>query len=184
MSIPTDQLTVLQNQTAIIVAEVLLTIAGIFLCFADHLEVSVRKSMLMRLKKGWKDCDQLVFLLALILNPFEKLSCFRPNANLNQLKCHGFLIALYCQTKGRPNNQDTAEEKAAKENALSQVFMQYLSEMADFTDFDVEDWERTYENTDPIQVWDALKDSKHLTELAEFTTIILNIVAIGRGGRG
>ncbi|KAJ6603954.1 ribonuclease H-like domain-containing protein [Mycena sp. CBHHK59/15] len=139
--------------------QVLLTIAGIFLRFADHPEISVRKSMLARLEKRWKDCDQLVFLLALILNPFEKLSCFGPNANLNQLKC-----------RGRPDNPDTADEKAAKENALSQAFMQYLSGTGDFADFDAEDWEHTY-------VWDALKDSKHLAELAEFAIVILNIVA-------
>ncbi|KAJ6626317.1 hypothetical protein B0H10DRAFT_2211206 [Mycena sp. CBHHK59/15] len=157
--------------------QVLLTIAGIFLRFADHPEIGVRKSMLARLEKRWKDCDQLVFLLALILNPFEKLSCFGPNANLNQLKCRGFLIALYLRMKGRPDNPDTADEKAAKENTLSQAFMQYLSGTGDFADFDAEDWERTYENTNPIQVWDALKDSKHLAELAEFAIVILNIVA-------
>ncbi|KAJ6603939.1 hypothetical protein B0H10DRAFT_2314618 [Mycena sp. CBHHK59/15] len=150
--------------------QVLLTIAGIFLRFADHPEIGVRKSMLARLEKRWKDCDQLVFLLALILNPFEKLSCFGPNANLNELKCRGFLIALYCRMKGRPDNADTADEKAAKENALSQAFMQYLSGTGDFADFDAEDWEHTY-------VWDALKDSKHLAELAEFAIVILNIVA-------
>ncbi|KAJ6591977.1 hypothetical protein B0H10DRAFT_1960651 [Mycena sp. CBHHK59/15] len=72
--------------------------------------------------------------------------------------------------KGRPDNPDTADEKAAKENALSQAFMQYLSGTGDFADFDAEDWEHTY-------VWDALKDSKHLAELAKFAIVILNIVA-------
>ncbi|KAJ6563447.1 ribonuclease H-like domain-containing protein, partial [Mycena sp. CBHHK59/15] len=175
--------------------QVLLTIAGIFLRFADHPEISVRKSMLARLEKRWKDCDQLVFLLALILNPFEKLSCFGPNANLNQLKCRGFLIALYHRMKGRPDNPDTADEKAAKENALSQAFMQYLSGTGDFADFDAEDWEHTYVSRSfchesevhhtstttgkyqPNPGLDALKDSKHLAELAEFAIVILNIVA-------
>lgn len=74
--------------------QVLLTIAGIFLRFADHPEDEVRTAMLVRLEKRWKDCDQSVFLIALILNPFEKLSCFGPNANLNQLKCRNLLILV------------------------------------------------------------------------------------------
>ncbi|KAJ6605615.1 hypothetical protein B0H10DRAFT_1957205 [Mycena sp. CBHHK59/15] len=98
-------LAVLQNRSAIIAAEVgtttstegtsinqkdstrldqvLLTIAGIFLRFADHLEPEVKKAMLIHLEKRWKDCDQHVFLAALVLNLFEKLSCFGPNTNLN-----------------------------------------------------------------------------------------------------
>ncbi|KAJ6618053.1 hypothetical protein B0H10DRAFT_1947851 [Mycena sp. CBHHK59/15] len=72
--------------------QVLLTIAGVYLCFAEHPEEEVRVSMLKHLEKCWKDCDQSVFLLALILNPFEKLSCFGPNANLNQIKCRNMLL--------------------------------------------------------------------------------------------
>ncbi|KAJ6603705.1 hypothetical protein B0H10DRAFT_1957768 [Mycena sp. CBHHK59/15] len=72
--------------------QVLLTIAGIYLRFAEHPEEEVRVSMLKHLEKRWKDCDQSVFLLALILNPFEKLSCFDPNANLNQIKCRNMLL--------------------------------------------------------------------------------------------
>jgi hypothetical protein len=74
--------------------QVLLTIAGIYLRFAEHPEEEVRVSMLKRLEKRWKDCDQSVFLLALILNPFEKLSCFGPNANLNQIKCRNMLLMV------------------------------------------------------------------------------------------
>ncbi|KAJ6576291.1 hypothetical protein B0H10DRAFT_1963533 [Mycena sp. CBHHK59/15] len=37
--------------------------------------------------------------------------------------------------------------------------------------------ESLYENTDPIEVWEALVDSAHLAELARFAIIILNIVA-------
>lgn len=74
--------------------QVLLTIAGIFLRFDDHPEPEVKKAMLIRLEKRWADCDQPAFLAALILNPFEKLSCFGPNANLNQFKCLSLLISV------------------------------------------------------------------------------------------
>ncbi|KAJ7502351.1 ribonuclease H-like domain-containing protein [Mycena galericulata] len=157
--------------------QVLLTIAGIFLHFADHPEPEVKKKMLLRLEKRWNDCDQPVFLLALILNPFERLSCFGPDANLNQLKCRNLLILLYRRMNSRPDNEDSAEQKQVKEDAVSKAFMQYLAGTSDFTDFDAEDWERVNGNTDPIAVWAALADSKHLHELATFAIIILNIVA-------
>ncbi|KAJ6619208.1 ribonuclease H-like domain-containing protein [Mycena sp. CBHHK59/15] len=164
--------------------QVLLTIAGIFLHFADHPEPEVKKKMLLRLEKRWNDCDQPVFLLALILNPFERLSCFGPDANLNQLKCRDLLILLYRRMNSRPDNEDSAEQKQVKEDAASKAFMQYLAGTSDFTDFDAEDWERVNNyphrmkgNTDPIAVWAALADSQHLHELATFAIIILNIVA-------
>ncbi|KAJ7105348.1 ribonuclease H-like domain-containing protein, partial [Mycena epipterygia] len=160
--------------------QVLLTIAGIFLRFSDHPEPEVRTSMLKRLEKRWKDCDQPVFLLALILNPFEKLSCFGPNANLNQLKCRNLLIVQYRRIKSRPDNEDTPEEKKTKEAAVSKAFMQYLSGTGDFVDFDVEEWKELYdhqENEDPIAVWEALADSGLVSELAQFAIVILHIVA-------
>ncbi|KAJ6583641.1 ribonuclease H-like domain-containing protein [Mycena sp. CBHHK59/15] len=157
--------------------QVLLTIAGIFLRFADHTEDEVRTAMLVRLEKGWKDCDQSVFLIALILNPFEKLSCFGPNANLNQLKCRNLLISVYHRINDRPDNKDTAGDRKAKENKVSKAFMQYLSGTGDFSDFNAEEWEQLYDNTDPLQVWEALADGGEVAELACFAIIIFNIVA-------
>ncbi|KAJ6624745.1 ribonuclease H-like domain-containing protein [Mycena sp. CBHHK59/15] len=157
--------------------QVLLTIEGIFLRFTDHPEPDVKKAMLIRLEKRWKDCDQPAFLVALILNPFEKLSCFGPNANLNQFKCLNLLIFLYRRMKDRPDNSDTPEERKVKEAEVSKVFMQYLSGTGDFADFDPETWEQTYDNTDPIQVWEALAGSRDLAELAEFAIVLLHIVA-------
>ncbi|KAJ7092992.1 ribonuclease H-like domain-containing protein [Mycena belliarum] len=157
--------------------QVLLTLAGIFLRFADHPEKEVQDKMVSRLEKRWKDCDQPIFLLALVLNPFEKLSCFGPRANLNHLKCRNLLISVYRRINSRPDNQDTAEEKNAKEAAVSKAFMQYLSGTGDFGDFDAEEWEEINKNVNPIQVWEALGGSCELTELAEFAVIILTMVA-------
>ncbi|KAJ6624908.1 hypothetical protein B0H10DRAFT_1942868 [Mycena sp. CBHHK59/15] len=135
--------------------QVLLMITGIFLCFADHPEPEVKTQMLIRLEKHQKDCDQPVFLLALILNLVVKLSCFRPK--------------MYRHLKGCPDNTDTLEQKKSK-NKLSKVFMQYMSGTSDFVDFDDESWEVTY-------VWEVLAGSRHLAELAGFAIVILQIVA-------
>ncbi|KAJ6622322.1 ribonuclease H-like domain-containing protein [Mycena sp. CBHHK59/15] len=157
--------------------QVLLTIAGIFLRFADHPEPEVKELMLVRLEKCWKDCDQPVFLVALILNPFEKLSCFGPNTNLNQFKSLNLLIALYRRMKGRPDNLDTPEQRRVKEAQVSKAFMQYLSGTGDFADFNTASWEQTLDNVNPIQVWEAFSGSSHISELAEFAIMILHIIA-------
>ncbi|KAJ6498527.1 ribonuclease H-like domain-containing protein [Mycena vitilis] len=153
--------------------QVLLTIAGIYLRFADHPEEHVKDKMLVRLEKRWKDCDQPAFLLALILNPFEKLSCFGPNANLNHFKCRNLLVLTYRRINSRPDNQDTPEQRTVKEAAVSKAFMQYLSGTGEFADFEAE--EET--NLDPIAVWEAFAGSGDLVELVQFAILILHIVA-------
>jgi hypothetical protein len=62
--------------------QVLLTLTGLYLHFHAHPEPDVAREMTKRLEKRWKDSDQPLFLLALILNPFEMLSCFGPKADL------------------------------------------------------------------------------------------------------
>jgi hypothetical protein len=74
--------------------QVLLTLIGIYCHFKDHPESEVCEEMMRCVEKRWKDCDQPVFLLALILNPFEVLSCFGPKANFNQFKCLDLVITV------------------------------------------------------------------------------------------
>ncbi|KAJ6615675.1 hypothetical protein B0H10DRAFT_2220156 [Mycena sp. CBHHK59/15] len=51
--------------------QVLLTLAGLYLHYIDHPEPEISGGLVARLEKRWKDCDQPLFLVALILNPFE-----------------------------------------------------------------------------------------------------------------
>jgi hypothetical protein len=74
--------------------QVLLTIAGIYIHFSAHPEEAVKKHMCARLEKRWKDCDQSLFILALILNPYEGLSAFGENAGLNAFNLHEMLIIV------------------------------------------------------------------------------------------
>ncbi|KAJ7864016.1 ribonuclease H-like domain-containing protein [Mycena leptocephala] len=157
--------------------QVLLTIAGIFLHFSDHPEEEVKSAMLTRIEKRWKDCDQPVFLAALILNPFEKMACFGPNANLNQIKSLHMVILLYRRVMSRPDNPDTPDERKAKEAQVSKAFVQYLKNTGDFVDFNPTEWEEIHESTDPVMAWEALAGSKHIAELAQFAIIILQVVA-------
>jgi hypothetical protein len=74
--------------------QVLLSLAGMFLRMVDHPEPDVAAGMTKRLEKRWKDCDQPLFLLALILNPFEQLSCFGPKAALNHFNCLDLVVSV------------------------------------------------------------------------------------------
>ena len=74
--------------------QVLLTLAGIYLWFSDHPEPEVAAGMTADIEKHWKDSDQPLFLLALILNPFEGLLAFGPRADLSHFKCNGLLMSV------------------------------------------------------------------------------------------
>jgi len=87
------------------------------------------------------------------------------------------LILVYRRVKSRPDNKDTPEQRTAKENEVSKAFMQYLSGTGDFSDFDPVDWKESKNNEDPLAVWDAFENSRHLTELCHFASMNLHIVA-------
>ncbi|KAL1684586.1 hypothetical protein GGG16DRAFT_119655 [Schizophyllum commune] len=72
--------------------QVLLMIAGVYLQFSNHPEPAVSARMTERLKKRWRDCDQLLFIFTLILNPWEMLSRFGQQAGLDHLSCNTMLF--------------------------------------------------------------------------------------------
>lgn len=74
--------------------QVLIMLAGLYLHFSNHPEPHVALSMMKRIESRWKDCDQLLFLLAEILNPFRMLTHFGPRADLDQLKCVNMVIQV------------------------------------------------------------------------------------------
>jgi len=75
--------------------QVLLTLVGMYLHFHNHPIPEVVTRMIRRLEKRWKDCDQSLFLLAVILNPFEGLSCFREQAGMNHFKYNNLRIQVF-----------------------------------------------------------------------------------------
>jgi hypothetical protein len=73
---------------------VLLSLTGIFLHFREHPIKDVATAMSKRTEKRWKDCDQPLFLLSLVLNPFEMLSRFGEKAGLNRFKWKEMLLEV------------------------------------------------------------------------------------------
>jgi hypothetical protein len=74
--------------------QVLLTITGIYIHFSVHPEEVVRKHMCAQIEKRWKDCDQPLFILALVLNPYKGLLAFGENARLNKFNLQNMLISV------------------------------------------------------------------------------------------
>jgi hypothetical protein len=75
--------------------QVILTLAGLYIHFSGHPMIpEVVNGMTKHLEKRWKDCHQPLFLLAVILNPFEGLSCFGEKAGMDHFKCNNLLIAV------------------------------------------------------------------------------------------
>ncbi|KAJ6610956.1 ribonuclease H-like domain-containing protein [Mycena sp. CBHHK59/15] len=96
--------------------------------------------------------------------------------NINQ-KDSTRLDQMYRRMKTRPDNTDTPEQRKVKEQEISRAFIKYLSGTGDFIELDVVEWEATYDNVDPIMVWEALRGSKEVAELAVFAIQIFQIVA-------
>ncbi|KAJ6484889.1 ribonuclease H-like domain-containing protein [Mycena sanguinolenta] len=155
--------------------QVLLTLAGLYLHYVDHPEPEVSTSLVARLEKRWKACDQPLFLVALILNPFEGLSCFGPRAKFDHFKATSIVTALYRRIMGYPGNKDSPEQRSAKERSVSHSMLEYLSSTGGFQNW--EDARNDFEvdfGKDPIMVWTALKWSTR--ELALFAILILKVV--------
>ncbi|KAJ7107570.1 hypothetical protein C8R44DRAFT_744744 [Mycena epipterygia] len=83
----------------------------------------------------------------------DQLSCFGPNADLNQFKCLNLMISMYRRINNQPNNENTAAECKAR----GMKSRRHLC--------------------DPVQVWRVLAGTLELAELEKFALIILQIVA-------
>ncbi|KAJ7908024.1 hypothetical protein B0H13DRAFT_2331783 [Mycena leptocephala] len=175
--------------------QVLLSLIGMFLRMAAHPEPDVAKGMTARLEKRWKDCDQPLFLLTLILNPFEQLSCFGPRAGLNHFSCLNLVVSMYRRMQTRPDNKDTIAERKAKEKSVSTAFLRYLARTHAFAPWKGDEPAAQFEEQmlslfsfcscycqlnippgrDPIAVWEAFK-TEEIAELTNFAITILKVV--------
>ena len=74
--------------------QALLTFAGIFLYFQKHSKRSVAAGMTKRIEKRWKALDQPMFVLALVLNPFEGISRFGDKAAISPFTLNTILLEV------------------------------------------------------------------------------------------
>lgn len=171
---------------------ILLSLVGIFLHFAAHPVKEVATSLSKRVEKRWKDCDQPLYLLTLVLNPFEQLSRFGDKAGLNRFKWKDMLLQvsrsapfvidhlfntiiskLYRRIHARPSNSDSEVVRRVKEKQLTDAFLHYLAGTGNFAEWTTD--RKAWTGTDPIQVWEAF-ETDEISELCEFAKTLLRIV--------
>ncbi|KAJ7934367.1 ribonuclease H-like domain-containing protein [Mycena leptocephala] len=163
--------------------QVLLSLAGVFLRFFEHPEEEVKKAMTTRIEKRWGDCDQLLFILALVLNPWEQLSCFDEGANLDHFLLTDFAMQMYRHLGLRPGSKHSVDGEKKVDKAMGD----YLAGVGCFRAWDdrVKRGEMLSidEARDPIAFWKGyLKtDAKELAELAAtIFSIVVNQAGVER----
>ncbi|KAJ6573792.1 ribonuclease H-like domain-containing protein [Mycena vulgaris] len=168
----------------------LLAFAGLYRHFLGHENASLGKHMCKRLEKRWKEMDQAVFILALVLNPFEMLSRFGNKANIDIFILAAEISKLYIRVNSRPSTTPlTPEQEANKKSALDQrarqvttAFMAYLSGTGAFalwSDADSASKASYIElnGDNPIPFWNFRRANAETAELANFALLLLYLVA-------
>lgn len=76
--------------------QVVLSLAGVFLHFANHADSTIRAGMTKSVEKRWKALDQPLFIFSLVLNPYEVLSRFGDKANVDVFVLNAELLSVRC----------------------------------------------------------------------------------------
>ncbi|TFK58634.1 hypothetical protein BDN72DRAFT_781827 [Pluteus cervinus] len=164
--------------------QALLTFVGIFLYFQKHVNPVVAAGMTKRIEKRWKALDQPMFVLALVLNPYQGVSRFGNRADISPFTLSTIFNETYRRVRSRPPKTPRSEDqekeynvtKQCKEREASAAFMNYLTSKGAF-----EHWENNKENfrsvngDNPILVWEALSTTSAVSELADFAILLLGI---------
>ncbi|KAG6863576.1 hypothetical protein C0991_004943 [Blastosporella zonata] len=144
-----------------------------------HSKPEVALAMAKRVKKQWAALDQPIFVLALVLNPFEGMDCFGDRAEVTQFSLQTILIQVqrcfidsqletmtdipktYRCVKSRPSVATDPSKVQRKEKELCEAFLSYLSSTGLF-----EDWKDHKEMFQQIHHADLLEpnDSDDDTE--------------------
>ncbi|KAK7015050.1 hypothetical protein R3P38DRAFT_2787161 [Favolaschia claudopus] len=147
--------------------------------------------MVKRLEKRWADFDQPFFVIALVLNPYEKLSRFGDAAGVQIFALHAVFMELYRRVHFRPIPETLSEaehniiltQKSQKETMVSSAFLQYLGEnsqhFSPFYDQCDEFWKLHGDN--PVLVWRQFLPVPEIWELVDFAILILGIVVNSDG---
>ncbi|KAJ7859016.1 hypothetical protein B0H14DRAFT_3446866 [Mycena olivaceomarginata] len=159
--------------------------APLFFSIPSRPTIDVKRIGLYRFCEGTNLSP--VFVLALVLNPFQKLSRFGDKPNIDPFVLSTELIALYKRVKSRPPStprtpqQQQLHEQAHKQamQALSAAFMQYLAGTGPFKSWENPQIRETYielNSNNPIPFWEMFRTNALVTELANFSLMLLHLV--------
>ncbi|THU97324.1 hypothetical protein K435DRAFT_965546 [Dendrothele bispora CBS 962.96] len=162
---------------------VLLAFVGMFLYFKNHSNSRLSAEMTKRLERRWKGFDQNLMVSCLILNPYERLERFGPNANANPFGINALITNLFRKYISRsiPESETEAEaiegERHERIKSFSVALTHYLSLSGPF-----KDWPEQHvgfqeiHGTDPNMFWIQMKSDGRVVELANFALTVFSIV--------
>ncbi|KAJ6481303.1 ribonuclease H-like domain-containing protein [Mycena vitilis] len=157
--------------------QVLLTFAGVFLHFSAHENRAVSKGMLARIEKRWAALDQPLFVLCLILNPYEGLERFGDKSGINVFVLTSELVALFRRIRSRPRPEGEMQDDAQTEAQVSTAFMQYLAGTGPFAAWEEHKKEFQERHLDqPHLMWEQMRRTEGVVDLAEFAILLLGLV--------
>ncbi|KAF8164788.1 ribonuclease H-like domain-containing protein [Crassisporium funariophilum] len=164
--------------------QALLTFAGIFLYFQKHSKPSVAAGMAKRVEKCWNTLDQPMFVLALVLNPFEGVARFGEKAGISPFTLNTVLLQVYCCIQLRPpkiprsieEEEEYKKTKVVKEKEVSESFLSYLSSKGPF-----DNWEKnkkafqSVHGNNPIAVWKVFLTTPSTYQVADLALLLLGM---------
>ncbi|KAJ7113553.1 ribonuclease H-like domain-containing protein [Mycena epipterygia] len=157
--------------------QVLLSFAGLFRHFSSHTNRSVSKGMIARIEKRWAALDQPMFILCLVLNPYEGLERFGDKAGINVFVLNTELLTLFRRVRARPRSRPRpVGDDERREKEVSTAFMQYLSGTGPFAPWEAnKEMFQQQHPDDPQLVWENLKSSDGVADLARFAIMLLGL---------
>ncbi|KAF9035431.1 ribonuclease H-like domain-containing protein [Rhodocollybia butyracea] len=129
--------------------------------------------------------DQSLMITALILNPYEHLDRFGPDAGANIINVNAMVVELYTKVTSRPpsGELDPHERDAFESHQLqwsrefSAAFLQYCLYTGPFKNWkDLKANFQEIHGDDPIIFWESMKSDVKVLELADFSLLILHII--------
>ncbi|KAF5354536.1 hypothetical protein D9758_011245 [Tetrapyrgos nigripes] len=157
---------------------VLLAFVGLYLHFKNHTDKQLSLAMTKRLEKRWKSFDQHLLIAALILNPYERLDHFGPDANANPFGLNSLISELYKKYANRPvpdsldldEVNDLGEERRKCLQSISTAVTHYLAMTGPFQHWPEQraSWEAIHGN-DPIIFWQQMTTDGRTADLAHLS---------------
>ncbi|KAK7027516.1 hypothetical protein VNI00_015149 [Paramarasmius palmivorus] len=183
---PVTYSTNISQSDSLCLDQFLIALAGLYLHFSKHHNAKVAAGMKKRLEQRWKDLDQEPFIIALILNPFERLDRFGDGAGLNVLTLNKMVTDLYKRIHSKPpaEPQTSIEEETFQATLLlkvrnvSQAFLAYMANTGSFETFRDPEIRESFMSSlgeNPTAFWEAVKGDQAVADLADFAIILFDI---------
>ncbi|KAJ3726487.1 ribonuclease H-like domain-containing protein [Lentinula guzmanii] len=166
---------------------VLLAFVGMYLYFKNlpPARANVSKGMMERLERRCAGFNQPLMITALILNPYERLDSFGPDASANIINVNVMITELFGKITSHPSPEELDPEQIEewehgllhRSQEFSAAFLHYCSSTGPFKDWDQlkADFEKIH-NDDPIIFWESMKADREVCELADFALTVLQTV--------